>query len=473
MRTTQWKHQAAEYIANRGARSRALLWQPRTGKTKQIIDTACWLASAFEINGVIIVAPNGVHRAWVDLEIKAHQWVNVSHTAFAWRFSKPGNAGDFEQFMHRQAELKYLAFNMESIIRPEVKKALLRFIKHHSPVLLVFDEAHHFSRPGAKRTATARSFARRAHWRRILTGTSVEDSPLQAFSEFELLEKAALGYDTYAPFKAHHADYIVQETKGGQRYPRLAGYKNLDQLKERMAPYSSVVLREDCEDLPAVQTVKRIVELTPTQRSWWNKVKDQEIEFLEKMNSGQALYAGAAKVKLQQIEGGFWKTKSGIEQIIPVERNPKMLILFDEIEQYDGSMIVWFQFIHELEAAYEALNSAGITAGRFHGKAKLRDRDFRLFREGKIKPLLAQPAAMGEGYTLSNAGKIVWYSQTPSARLKRQANERATAMGKASVQVVDMYAPGGVDQDWITLTDGKTERADDVSRWGLQQLVLT
>lgn len=473
MRHAQWEHQRREF-ANKHEPARAYLWQPRTGKTKMIIDNACYLAEACEIDGVLIIAPNGVHRQWIEEEVPKHIWKGRPHHyhGFAWRFSNPKNTEDFEAwFKYTGAYVSWLAVNMEALIRPEVKKALARFFKAKYSVMVVFDESHHFGRPGSKRSRLARGIARLGAYRRILSGTVDENSPLQNWSQYELLERGALGYRTYTEFKQHHAVYVTRRLRGGRHFPALDHYVDLETLKERKARYSSVVLRDDCADLPPIQQVNRLVELTTAQRKWWKDVKDEEIEFLEKMDQRKGLYGGAAFVKLQQIEGGFWKRPDGrIEHIVPVESNPKMLILGDELAQYDGQVIVWFQFIHELEAAYAVL---GNVAGRFHGSATARDRDLMAFKAGRLRVMLAQPAAAGEGRDLSgkSCGMIIWYSQTPDARLRRQANERATVKGGGSVQIIDMVAPGGVDARWQSIADRKTETADDTSRAGLREVL--
>ncbi len=437
----------------------------RTGKTKQVIDNACWLYAGLEIDAVLVIAPNGVHRAWVDIELPKH--CDVYGSAMAWRFSNRDNSRLFESFMLMRNGLQWLTVNSEVIARDDVRRAIKRFCAGKR-VMIVFDEAHDFARPGAKRTAAARAIARFGAFNRILTGTPHEENYLQVFSEYELLEREALGHRTFGSFKQRYAVYMNQTTRGGRSFPRLAGYQNVDELRERMARFSSVVLREDCEDLPPLQEDVRIIELTAAQEKLWRGVKKNELEALDEIESQNAVTGGAALVKLQQIEGGFVK---GVGPVVPIGSNPKMLALLDEVMQHDGQVLVWFQYIHEIVAAAEMFLDAHIASGMFHGSAKWRERDLAAFMAGKLRVMLAQPAAGGQGRDMSAATLVVWFSQTASATKHAQASERATKVGRASVQLVSLYWPGGVDEYLMKLNQKKVRLADDLSRRGMREIL--
>lgn len=485
----RFHHQEAEW-AHRYDDARALLWQMRTGKTRTIVEHACALHDSLTINGVLVIAPNGVHRQWAEEQI--HVWGRGDQDGFAWRYSDPENRKKWELwrlFVHTPI-LHWLCINMEVIIKPEIQEVIKWFKKEVGPALLVVDESHHMAKPRAKRTAMARTLGRMFEYRRILSGTVSENSPFQTFSQFEILRRAALGHSTFGgtskkskasryecPTCGPHCQGFKHEfgvwgleRRGGHLVAVLTGYQNLDTLKERMAPLASVVLRSDCNDLPPLMRDHRIVEMEPEQQKWWDTVKNKELEDIEFLGQERVFEGGAALIKLQQIEGGFWKHKDGkIEELVPLKRNPKLLILADEIEWHDGQVIAWFEYLHEIDAAQKFLTDMGITCGVFSGREKNRDDYLAAFKAGDLRVLLAQPRAGGEGRDMSVASKIIWYSQTPDAVVRSQANERATKMGGTSVQLVDMVAPVG--KYFLSITDRKSTLADDVSRHGLQDVL--
>lgn len=467
-----FKHQTAEFDRHRADAARALLWQPRTGKTKSTIDVACHLFGAMEIRGVLVIAPNGIHRQWIDEQVLLHGWPEYETNRFAWRLSQSNNQGKFNLWSltikYDEKRMHWLSVNMESLRYVQTQRAISFFIAQlGGRVLAVFDESHHFSRPGTKRTAVARGIARKVSHRRILTGTESEESPLQSFSQYELLDRAALGCQTYGEFKNKYATYEM--SYGARQYPILTGYKNLEELKDKKAKYSSVVLRSDCSDLPRLMVMNRYVEMTQDQAKLWRDVKKNEIETLEALGQTSALVGGAALVKLQQIEGGYWigEDKSLKNLCGPWTENPKIAALMEEIRSTDGPIIVWHQFIHEIAATRAAIEEElKIKVAQYHGKWKKREEDLVAFREGRLRVLLGQPVAGGEGRQMP-AQLIIWFSHTASARIATQASERATVMGGRSVQVVRFMARGGVDEYHIDICERKTELAEDMSRSGL------
>jgi len=83
-RFDNYGHQQREFDEHRNAVARALLWQMRSGKTKAVIDKACYNADLKRIDGVLVVAPNGVHLNWIFRELPAHHWKTVPHDKAAW-----------------------------------------------------------------------------------------------------------------------------------------------------------------------------------------------------------------------------------------------------------------------------------------------------------------------------------------------------------------------------------------------------
>jgi hypothetical protein len=472
----QYKHQAKEYLAQWKDRARAYFWQMRTGKSKMTIDNACALFVAGLIDGVIVIAPNGVHLNWVFTELPRHAWRRIDWLAFAWQFSRGAdNKKAFEDFLESipTVDLPWLSLNLESMTRKEIKNALARFQKLCPRFLLVVDEVHHFRRPGAKRTARARAIARKATFVRTLSGTSLDNSPLHAFSQFELLEKGALGFERFEDFKDHFAVFKKQRMKGGRSFEKLDHYINLEELKEKMAPYVSIVLRTDCEDLPPVIPDVRYVEPTTEQLKLYRAILKSQMDELEKVNIYDAVVGGARLGKLQQVLSGFLYQDDGTALQIG-KTNPKLEALLEEVEMHDGKVIVWCAFTQDILNTVELLENKGITTTQYHGKmdSSAREEGLAAF----LKPdgprvLVGQPQAGGEGRDMSSASKIIWLSQTPNNIVRTQANERATKVGGEPTQLIDIIAPNSVDTYYLGLVEDKRTVADDISRHGLRAVL--
>ncbi len=485
-KTPPYLHQLREFEASADLSARALLWQMRTGKTKVVIDTACHLAREGRVDAVVVIAPNGVHENWIRRELPAHHWDTVERDTLVWRTATAGELGVRRVFAHERAgwqeqrdawwaraerllkgdRLAWFAFNSESMTRDDVRRLLARVVRRRR-VLVVFDESDDFRTPGSKRTKMARAMAKRCPYRRILDGTVVTNSPLHAFSQFELLEPGALGFDRYGDFKDHHAVYKMETTRKGRKYPALQEYRNLDELQARMARWSSVVLRSDCDDLPDVVPHTRRIELSDEQLRLYRELHRQ---FTLELN-GQEVSVGentSRLTKLQQVVSGFLVDEFGDVHDVPGP-NPRLEALSDEVYLAPGKVIVWCRFREDMDRVASRLTADGHRIVQYHGRVS--DDEKALVRElfapgaeNDVKALVGYPT---RGLDLSAAAEIMWYSHTFDAILREQANERATAMGGENVYMVDFVAPG-VDEYILDNVTEKVSVADALAGRGLR-----
>lgn len=477
MKFEQYKHQLEEYESHRDDKARAYFWQMRTGKSKMTIDNACYLEACKKVNGVLLLAPNGVHLNWLMKELPLHHWTGA-YNALAWEFSNENMKAELNNFIHEAEfyESNWFAINLESMTRKEVANAFRRFQRVCPNFMLVCDESHHFRRPGAKRTARARAWARKATYNRILTGTSCDNSPLHAFSQYELLEKGALGFTRADEFQDHFAVYVKQRMKRGRSYLKLDRYINLDELKERMAPLTSVVLREDCEDLPEVLKDTRLLQLTGKQLKAYRAVTKDLIEECEMLGLYDPITGGAKMMKLQQILSGFViGDNRKVKKLVDDNHNPRLIAILDEVEQHQGKVLIWCRFTQDIINVREMLTNKGIPCTEYHGKmannaARVQSLE-RFEKDDKYRVMIGQPQAGGEGRDFSAASKIVWYSHIPDNIVRSQADERATAIGGDNVQLIDFVVPNSVDSYFLELLDNKRTVADDVARYGLKKVL--
>lgn len=491
-KTFPYWHQLREFELSCDERVRALLWQMRTGKTKVVIDTACHLFLKGEIDAVLIVAPNGVHDNWIRRELSIHHWDSVPRDTWTWKTDVAGEAGEKRVRAHERKgwreqhdafwerakrvlatdRLAWFSVASETMIRKDVRNMVARIVRRKKGrILLVVDESHDFGVPGSKRSMMAMALAKKCAYRRILTGTALENSPLRAWSQYELLEPGALGFATYGDFKAHHAVYELKKNwKTGNSYPVLDSYRNLDELRERMARYSSVVLREDCEDLPDIIPSERQVELTEEILDAYRKLHhDFEID----LGGDEPVSIGENTnrlIKLQQVLSGWLKDEYG--DVHSFSTNPRLDALVDEVELVAGKVIVWCAFHEDMDRVSAALRARDHEVVEYHGRVsdagKLAARQaFEPGAQNEVKALVGFPTA---GLDLSEAEKIVWYSHTFDAVKRVQANERATKMGGRNIPVVSMVA-GGMDSYVLGNLDDKRTLADALTREGMKAIL--
>lgn len=472
-----YRHQAREFDLYRDVKARALLWQMRSGKTKAMIDLACYNATR-RITAVLVIAPNGVHSNWIRRELPKHHWPSVPRAGIAWNGVKAKSKkwkAQFAQVLAHRGGLAWFSLNNDALKTEAGRAALRAFFKAHPRFLLIVDESHEFGSPGSRRTATLRGLAPKAEMARILSGTSVDESPLKAYSQFEVLGKAALGCGTYEEFKAEFSEWSTQKNwKTKRTYEKLEGYVNQEVLRERMAAWSSVVLREDCDDMPELVRAPYPITLTDVQAK---VTKDLIAGAIQELDSGQFVSpteGGALVIRLQQVSSGYVVDEDGmVVDLVAPESNPRLQALESTLALTLGKSIIWCRFTREIELVAGLLTRLGIKHVLYHGPVKQADRELaidRFQKDPEVRVFVGQPQAGGQGLDLSAAEDIIWFSHTYSAIQRKQADERATQLGGRTIGVTDIVAE--VDYQMLDAVATKGVTADFLAGRGLRDLLV-
>lgn len=493
-----WAHQEKEFSEHKDDRFRVLLWSMRTGKSKAVIDKAEYQFGEGNIEGVIVLAPNGIHINYCCNEIPKWSWPeNGQPMAWAWQAPK---RADWSEIAARKAllahtgGLKWLAINMEAFGNEGMSDAtrscldLVREFRRacHGKFMLVISEAHHFGHAGAKRTKMARTLGRLAKYVTLETGTAILNSPLRAYSMYKIGEDNALGPEytgnAYEKFVKDHAiiEIIPPKNDDGnkfrrmsRKYKKIVGYKNLDVLRDKMALWSSVVLREDVADMPPLLRSDRLIVMSEKQRRSYLEMVSRHLVEIENMPIVTAADAGARMMKLQQILNGYVKLD---DEIINIDEDaPIYEAMLDEVYgTLPGKTIIWCRYHEDIRRVCQKLKRAGFQALEFHGKIPTDKREgvrVAFNTEARYNPMVGQPAAGGEGRDFSAADTILFFSSTPNAIHVTQGEERGTLVAGHPVSIVRMRTRGTVDDRNWDIVDGKLTLADTVSGRGLRDLL--
>lgn len=483
------RHQEAEW-QYRDHPSRALLWHMRTGKTKAAIDKACHLARKGEIDGVLVFAPNGVHRNWTRLEIPKHHWRSVPYRSIEWetrigvrREDGSGSLTARERALAARwqsqfsAALKdrglvWLCVNSEAVGKDNVKKELGRFIRSRKRLFFIIDELDDYRTPGSHRTKTARAIGKKAAYRLGMTGTVIANSPLHAFSQYEILQPGCLGYTRFSDFEARYAVKQMQYLKSGRQFPAIVGYQNEDELQASMARLSSVVTREQA-DMPPLVPHRVYVELTDEQVRAYRELHKEYRLRVEQEEVIDFVEGGARLLKLQQVLSGFIIGEDLQVRDLCPDGNPRLEALALEASLL-GPVVVWCLFREDIRRVVERLRKEGRRVCEYHGGVSNEGReDAKLgLQSGKYDTLVGQPAAGGRGLDFSAARDILWYSHTPNLVHRQQADERCTTVGGGSVGVVDFASADTADEYILDeILAPKVSLADRIAGTGMAELL--
>lgn len=451
-KTKPFDHQLKAFIISRNLEEYALLFQQRTGKTKTILDTAAYLYQKNKINSLIVVAPNGVHRDWIDEAIPQHMACETD--CFIW--SGKWNKKEQENFnqISLSNKLQVYSFNIDCFVG-EKQQELLKSILKNQKCLLVIDESHKIKNPSAKRTKFLISVSKMALYRRILTGTPIANGPQDIYSQFMFLNSQILGLTSFFAFKIR---YCVM---GGYEGKQIIGSKNLDELQNKIDQYSFRVLKKDCFDLPEKIYQKIRFDLTTEQRKIYNDVKEEGMAFLKDKNVDDPLIFNEAITritKMQQIISGFIYDTDGQTMIKLVEddKNPKLQELTDLLNRIEGKTIIWTKFVFDADIICNYLKESCV---RYDGKIDGEQRQInkqRFKQEEKIKYIVINSQVGAEGITLPEAENAIFFTNGYSFLNRDQAEARNHDVNsKKAVTYFDMCCNNSIDSKIIRILRDK------------------
>ena len=483
MKTIPWKHQGKEYEETMDIKASALLWGMRTGKSKPVLDQMSNHYLSSGINGGLVLAPNGVHYNWTHREAPKHIWDEVPYTVFPWITSKSAKVRSKKDLKAHYTSVdkfldydgfKLLSVSYGALAVPRAQKFIRQFMRAcKNRVYFTADESHHLGRPNSQQSSLARPLAELCEIRRILSGTAILNSPLQAFSQFEMLERGALGYEKFKQFRKQYAVYETRRMrKSGRRYQALSHYINLDELKVNMANWSSVVLREDVDDMPDLIMTDNACMLSEAQARAYRDMVEYEVLVGDEVV--QASEGAGRLSKFQQILGGFVYNQFG--EVVNIDSNPPRLdAMMDEVlGTLPGKFIIWCRFTEDIVRVTKRLRKEGLNIVQLYGKMNEGDRERskdRFQNDSLVDGLVGQPQVGSEGIDLSKAEAIINYSHSHNAITRNQAIERGTEKGGGSVAIIDLYTPGTVEEVVLKCLADKVSVADRISGTGLQEVL--
>jgi len=484
MRMEQLPHQRQEW-EYRDVEGRAFLWHMRTGKSKMAVDVGCHLFQAGKIEAAIVFAPNGPHDDWGWKHLATHHWDCIPYRHHVWssrNFKRKSHEASLAHVMapgNGRREMRWLIINSEAILSPRVQKAIKELLKKSkNRVLLIADEIHDFRRPGSKRTVLIRGLRKRVAFSRVLTGTATDNSPLHAYTQFEVVKPGCLGFTRYKDFKDRYAEEEPRTTDRGASYKVVTGWKNMEELRDRMGAHSSVVLRRDV-NMPELVFDPRSVPMTEEQARLYRAILDDglhEIEEADALGLDPETLTGPVLInKLQQVLSGYIIQPDGSVKDIPGE-SPRLDAAMDVIQgMLPEKTVVWCKYKEDVRRLAKRLREAGIGFRTYFSESTAQEKAEakRLFNgDPSISVIIGHPKSAGQGLDFSAATTILWYSHIHGDLiLRNQGNERASGMMKAAPTVIDLFVPNTVDTDILDGYQNKHDLSQRLTGPGLKEYI--
>lgn len=494
-------HQRAFFEATRDRPHAPLFYEQRTGKSKIIVDTVAYSWLRKDIDAFMVIAPNGVNHDWITEHLPLDLPVSISWRGVTWvssRVTTARGAAELEELLAFDG-LACLAVNVEALNVDNFKRYVGRFLRRRR-CLVAIDESDCVSDRGAKRSKVVRAIARYAPIRRILTGTPVDESPIDLYAQLEFLSPDILGFPSFYAYRAFVAVYASERTRGGRTYPKLLGYRNLDAVGRKLAAaYPGVQIRLTRREVaagPEKLYVKRRFELTAVQRRVYDDLRASYLAELRGAEVVTAAHVLTRLTRLQQVAsnrvpidldaavcvvcgggdpdcdacdgiGFIAPTAADRLRVVDPAADPRFDALVAELRLDPVATIVWARFRSDVSLICEAAVAVGLRVARYDGGVSAADRvaATAAFQDGSVDVIALTLSVRrgGRGLRLSRAGKIVYYSNGFSLRVRGQSEDRAEDLDKvAETTVVDLIAVDTVDERIVQALREKRSVSDAV-----------
>jgi SNF2 family DNA or RNA helicase len=440
----------------------ALFADTGTGKSFMLINNAAMLYDKGKINALLIVAPKGVYRNWLKVEIPKHLPEHIVHRMAIWTPSpRKAEAKALDDLFVSTEDLKILIMNVEAFSTAKGTTFAKRFLLVHDAMMAV-DESTTIKGHTAQRSKNAVKVGIGARFRRIMTGSPVTKSPMDLYQQCEFLSPNCLNIHSYFAFQARYA-VTVERQLASHSFKQVVGYRRLDELKEKLDRFSFRVRKDECFDLPDKVFLKREVELTPEQR----KAYDQMVlAALATFDQGISTTMNTLTqiMRLQQIVCGHVTLDTG--EVVTLKNN-RMDELLAAIEESDGKIIIWANFRHDIEAIKLALQKEyGMSSvATYFGDTTAEERSDIVDRfqdpNSELRFFVGQPRTGGYGLTLTEAHTMIYYSNNYDLEIRLQSEARIDRYGqKNKMTYIDLASPDTVDEKIVEALQKKMDIAN-------------
>ena len=521
-----YKHQEVALERYRNAKEIPLFFDPGTGKTRTALLIAEAKFKAGQIDAVLVIAPNGVHKQWAVEEVP--KWLSHVDTTVQWRKNK--------KLFFVENKLNIVCTNIEQFSTKTRYMDYVAWANEHK-TFIILDEATRIKNPKAIRTQRLlyefNTVVRRGKTilksepktvaRAILTGTPVTNGPFDVWPMFEFLRPGYFGVNWYGfqnRYGMFHAIQVngrvirilINEDAWSQirnctsfemanalygvslsTYDTIRAqdhyegpFRNVDSLRDKMLEIAMFVRIEDCIDMPDRTYNRKLLDMSAEQSRVYHEMelyfitqyKDEKVEAKSKLT---------AYIRLQQIASGFVSSEqlpeSEVEDPPPnkitwFDDQPKIDQLLCDVEEItdvegitNNQVIIVCHFSAEAERIYDALTAEGYKVCLQTGWKKVGSIDG--FKRGDYKVMVANIRVISMGFNLQeHCNHMIFYSNTFSLEDRIQVEARIYRAGQAHPCIyLDYVMKDTIDMKVYAALKQKKQLADYIRDTSVEDML--
>jgi SNF2 family DNA or RNA helicase len=405
------------------------------GKTIQAIGVAELLAREAEITRVLVICPTSLKSQWRN---EIHRFCDRDCQLVMGRAEERA-----EQY---RSDAFFTVCNYEQVLRD------LPSIENAPWDLIVLDEGQRIKNWEAKTSNMVKGL--RSKFALVLTGTPLENRLDELFSVVQFVDQRQLG----PGFRFFNRHRVVDE-KG-----KVLGYRNLDQLRERLKP---ILLRRTrstvMKDLPE-RTVE-IVRIAPTQEQLDHHVS--HMRTVSQITRKKFI----SEMDLLRLQKALLMCRMAADSSFLVDKQPpgfsskleRLAELFDELfAEEDRKVVLFSEWTTMLNLIEPLLKKRGLDFVRLDGSVpqKKRQQLVQRFQTDADCRLFLTTNAGSTGLNLQAANTVINVDLPWNPAILEQRIARAHRMGqKRSVQVYLLVTEGTLEENLLETLSNKKELA--------------
>lgn len=430
---------------NRVSPGFALLMEMGTGKTITSIAIVGKAYLTGKIKRLLILAPKSIVAVWED---EFSKFADFPYSLSVLTGTSAKKTEQLKTILHKGLEVAVV--NYDSV--PLIEKELVAW----HPDFLICDESSKIKNPTAKMSKATYRIAKGCKYRLILTGTPIQNNPLDFFSQYKVLDDSIFGKSFYA-FKN---EYAVLGT-----YNQPIGWRKLPELVKKAHGIAFRVTKAEALDLPdTIDEIRPVALEDKAQKLYKAFVKESYME----LSKGEVTATNILTrlLRLQQITGGFIRPDEESERYEQVS-SAKLDALEDIIDtaiSENKKLVVIARFIPEIKEICKMLDKKKIKYAHICGEVKDRAAEVDAFQNNpECMVFVGQLQTVSMGLTLTAASTMVFYSLSYNFADYSQAKARIHRIGqKNNCLYIHLVVKNTVDKTVLKALEQKENIATKI-----------
>ena len=444
---TPYSHQKKAFSIAITLDQAALIMEQGTGKTLPAIAAIGYRHKTDNVHKVLVICPSTVSTVW---EAELEKIANFDYELLNLVDLKTEKRAKL--LRESKHSLQIAVINYESSWRE------IDLLLKWGPDMVILDESQKVKHGRKKQSKGVHKLGDTVRFKLILTGTPVTQGPLDIWSQYRFLNPNIFG----RKFISFRERYAIM---GGFEGHKVLGYRNLDELTERVYSIAYRVTRAEALDLPPTIDQDLKITLSKEAQKLYEKMEQDFVIGFANGEFATAPIILTQLLRLQQITGGFITTEKGTSVKIDSAKLTAVRELLEDLPN-DKKVVIFARFIPEVTALMEVTKELGIKAVKLTGEVDNRERGniIKQFQtDSSIRVFIAQIQTGGLGITLTAGSVGIFYSTTFSFSDYEQAKARMHRIGQHNpVTYIHLVTGGTIDEEIIQALRDKEEMAEKV-----------